>query len=100
MAQTKITRSANGEDCAIRLPGICNFNPETTILAHFNTIGKGMGIKSNDIHAAYMCSDCHDAVDGRNINHNIEESEMWEAEFDAMVETQLKLIAKGLIKIV
>ena len=99
MAQTKITRSAKGEDCSIRLPGIFNFNPETTILSHFNPIGQGMWITSNDIHAGYSCSNCHDAIDGR-MRHEFSPLDIRIATFDAMVETQLKLIAKGLIKIV
>ena len=97
MAQTKITKSARGEDCAMRLPFVCNFNTETTVLAHFNTIEKGMGIKSKDIHAAYLCSDCHDVIDGRR-KHDFTEAELYQAKFDSMVETQLKLINKGLIK--
>ena len=99
MAQTKITKSARGEDCSMRLPDVCNWNNETTVLAHFNTIVKGIGIKSKDFHAGYLCSDCHDAIDGR-AKHPFTEAEILQAQFDSMVETQLKLVDKGLIKIV
>ena len=58
--QTKYTKSARGQDCQVRLEGICNFNPETTILAHLN--GGGAGMKHLDIHGAFCCSSCHDAV--------------------------------------
>lgn len=64
---TPIRRSARGEECTIRLPGVCNFNPETTVLCHSNLLedGKGKGIKAPDHKAAYGCSACHDVVDGR-----------------------------------
>jgi len=50
----------------IRLSGVCNGNPETTVLAHYRLIGiSGAGMKSPDEIAAWACSDCHDAVDRR-----------------------------------
>lgn len=32
---------AKGQDCYLRLPGHCNFNPETVVLAHIRR-GNGM----------------------------------------------------------
>lgn len=92
----KITQSARGEDCTLRIVGVCNFNPETTVFAHLN--GGGMGIKHHDIFGCYACRDCHDWLDGRvsgvGFRHHAQ------AEFlRAMVETQNKLLEKGLIKI-
>jgi len=63
MKTSKFRKSAKGQECQIRIPGVCNFNPETTVLCHLN--GGGIGAKRSDIHAAYGCSDCHDYVDGR-----------------------------------
>lgn len=60
---SKITQSAKGEDCQVRIPGICNHNPETTVFAHIN--GGGMGMKQPDSEGAYCCSACHDVLDGR-----------------------------------
>ena len=48
----------------MRIPSVCNHNPETTVFAHLG--GGGMGTKHSSIHGAYACSDCHDAVDGRS----------------------------------
>ena len=57
---------ARGQECQVRLPGICNRNPETTVLAHFRMPGTcGMGMKPPDEQAAWACSACHDAIDGR-----------------------------------
>jgi Protein of unknown function (DUF1364) len=59
-----LRKLAKGQECQIRLEGICNFNPETTILAHFRISGiSGMGIKSPDWLGAWACSDCHRHVD-------------------------------------
>ena len=63
MSKSKISESARGEMCLVRIPGICNHNRETVVLAHQN--GSGMGLKEADCEAAYACSDCHDAVDHR-----------------------------------
>ena len=61
---TRLRKLARGRDCQIRLPGICNFNPETTVLAHYRMSGvSGMGMKAPDICAAWACSACHSYVD-------------------------------------
>jgi hypothetical protein len=62
---SKITESARGEDCAIRLVGICNFDRATTVWCHANgsAAGKGIGMKSHDLLGAYGCSACHAIVD-------------------------------------
>lgn len=50
--------------CLVRLPGICNRNDDTTVLAHFRILGvSGIGMKSPDIIAAWACSACHEYVD-------------------------------------
>jgi hypothetical protein len=59
---TKMQMSAKGKDCMVRVPRVCNFNPETTVLGHLN--GGGMGAKHSDIFAAYVCSACHAWLDG------------------------------------
>jgi TPP-dependent indolepyruvate ferredoxin oxidoreductase alpha subunit len=87
----KITQSAKGENCTVRFPGVCNHNPETVVFAHVHSRFSGMGTKSSDIHGCYMCSDCHSAYDRYEV-----------AEIDVMrgmIETQLKLYQKGLIKV-
>ena len=63
---TKITESARGQECQIRLPG-CKSNPESVVWCHANgsAAGKGIGMKSPDLLGAYGCSACHDVVDRR-----------------------------------
>ncbi len=61
-----LTKLAKGKQCFIRIPGYCNFNPETTVWCHARLIGiSGMGLKAPDVLGAFGCSDCHDVVDGR-----------------------------------
>lgn len=64
---TPIRKAARGQDCTLRLPGICNYDPATTVLCHSNELsdGKGMGYKAPDTEACFGCSACHDVLDGR-----------------------------------
>ena len=96
---SKIRRSAKGEDCTIRLPGICNFNPETTVLCHPNThrAGKGKGLKAHDALGAYGCSACHAVVDG--VRCNMPRCDVELAFWHGHCETFIKLIQKGLVDI-
>jgi hypothetical protein len=63
---TRERKAAKGKPCMVRLPNICNGNPETTVLAHYRLAGYcGTALKPPDSMAAWACSDCHDAIDGR-----------------------------------
>lgn len=64
---SKLTEAARNMPCLVRVPGICNFNPETVVAAHYRSVsmGAGVGIKPSDILSAHSCSSCHDAIDGR-----------------------------------
>jgi len=61
-----VRQAACGRDCTLRTPGICNHNPETTVLCHINIppFG-GMATKSPDWMALFACSDCHAVLDNR-----------------------------------
>lgn len=61
-----LRKQAKGRECTIRVPGVCNFNPETSVLTHYRMPGLcGTGMKPDDLVAAIGCNCCHDAVDGR-----------------------------------
>jgi len=95
--QTKITAAAKGKNCTVRITGVCNHNPETTVFAHLN--GAGMGIKHNDIHGCFACSDCHAWLDGGYVKvPNMQRDKRDLIHLQAMVETQLILVKEGLIK--
>lgn len=91
----KIRNSARDEDCSLRL-GMCS-SPETVILAHIGR-NRGIGIKCADYFAVYACSNCHDLIDGRVNNPNLDLDLEYE-KLRALEETQGKLFNKGLLVI-
>jgi len=101
----KITQSAKGKSCTLRIPNVCKDNPETTVGAHIN--GAGMGYKSHDPLIAYSCSECHHWLDKgyvdmdltyyteRDIKRAIRDSE----QLRGINETFPQLYEQGLIKL-
>jgi hypothetical protein len=90
---SKIRQAARGRECQIRLVGICNFNPETTVGCHFRMAGLcGMGLKPSDLHIAFGCSDCHRYVD----THKDAETQL--AFAHGVLRTQYMLLNEGVIK--
>jgi hypothetical protein len=65
--QTRITKSANGEECLVRIPGICTGDPATTIWSHarWGAAGRGRGIKAVDLAGTYCCTACDAVFDGQ-----------------------------------
>ena len=54
---TEARKSAKGQPCMVRLPGVCNGDPETTVLAHYRMSGYcGTGMKPPDEMGAWACS--------------------------------------------
>jgi len=94
---TKLRKLARGQECLVRIPLICNGNPETTVLAHLNMSGiSGRGIKSPDIFGAYCCSSCHDEIDRRT--QYINTNDVAVMFYEGIFRTQYKLIQDGVIK--
>ena len=60
----KLRDSAKGEQCTLNIAGICNYDPETTVLCHLPS--EIAGSKSTDISSAYGCSSCHQVIDNRS----------------------------------
>lgn len=91
----KLRDSARGRDCTVRLPGVCNFNPDTTVLAHLPCGSRGVGMKSPDLIAVFACSGCHDAIDGRVRGVDVGEGDL----LRALAETQLIWFREGLLTV-
>lgn len=63
---SRITESARDEECQIRLIGVCNFDPATSVWCHAAGCDiKGIGQKTHDLLGAIGCSACHDVLDRR-----------------------------------
>jgi hypothetical protein len=87
-----LRKLAKGRECQVRLPGVCNGNPETTVLAHFRLAGiSGMGVKSPNLIGAWACSECHWMVD----NHKEDAVQL--AFAHGVFRTQAILIKEGVI---
>jgi hypothetical protein len=90
-AQT-LTRYARGRDCQIRLPGICNGDSATVVLAHYRLPGiSGMGIKPPSLIGAWACFACHSVVDR-------DKSDAVQLAFaHGVFRTQYQLLREGLL---
>jgi hypothetical protein len=93
-----LRKEAKGRGCMVRLPGICNFNNETVVLAHIRLAGiSGMGMKSPDLIGAWACSACHDELDGRTHKSGLSHDELRLAHFEGMARTIAQLEKEGLV---
>lgn len=93
-----LRKAARGRDCQIRLEGVCNFNPETTVLAHIRMAGiTGMGMKAPDLLGSWACSACHDVVD-RRVRTDFERDYTELSLLRGVMRTQNLLLNEGAIK--
>ncbi len=100
MSQNRITKAARGRDCLVRIPGVCNGNPETTVLAHYRMAGtNGMGCKPNDLQGAWACSDCHDCCDFRRWGHEFTADQIRAYHADGCFRTIDILVREGIVKL-
>ena len=74
-------------------------NPETTVLCHINCEDKGTAIKSPDWWAVYGCSSCHEIIDGKRIEGDINKLTIEKTTLRALYRTHKRMIEKGLIKV-
>ena len=68
----KIKDSARGEECTVRLEGVCTFDTTMTIWSHARwgaqlgiVAGRGMSSKALDVCGAYACTACDAVYDGQ-----------------------------------
>ena len=96
----KIRQSARGEDCDVRIAGVCNFDPATTVWSHYPGLagGRGMGLKSLDACGVYCCSACHDLADDRApAPHGMTRQDVMLAWHEGHLRSLIKLHSKGLL---
>ena len=84
-----LRKAARGQRCVLGLPGICNFNPETVVLAHLRDETFGRGIKADDTSGLHLCSDCHRAVDEHT--HGLSDGELYPLLLRALQRTIRRL---------
>ena len=94
MKTTKIQKFARGQECSLRIPGVCRQAPdnETTVLAHAPYPGRG-GTRLHDWWGAPACSECHRLIDSEPV-FGFNYKEIW---LPAIHEWQEKLIKAELL---
>jgi len=91
----RLRESARDQPCYLGFPGICQHDRQTTVLAHLPSDVQGVGTKSDDFHAVFACSKCHDHMD-RHLPH----PNMAGYQLRALQRTQKHWFERGLLKIV
>ncbi|QDQ25307.1 DUF1364 domain-containing protein [Chitinimonas arctica] len=94
----KLRGSAQGEDCTFQIAGICQGRTDTVVLCHLPDESHGMGLKADDISAAFGCWECHDVVDGR-VRHAFAPGEKDWYLRRAQSRTLRRWVALGLVKV-
>lgn len=91
-----IRKGAQGEACTLNVAGVCNYNTESTVLAHLPDESHGMGLKADDIAGVFACSACHDWLDRRSKGDQSDRD--WYMR-RALVRTWRRLIDLGIVKV-
>ena len=95
---SKLRKAAQGRECMVRIPYICNHDPATVVLAHYRLAGYcGTGYKPDDALGAWCCSACHDAVDGRNTLGDMTRDEFRLMHAEGVMRTFAELRKEGLL---
>ncbi|MGX8941583.1 DUF1364 domain-containing protein [Symbiopectobacterium sp. Eva_TO] len=93
----KLRKAAQGRECRVKIPGICNGNSGTVVLAHYRMAGLcGTGMKPDDLFGAWACSGCHDEIDRRTRITDAEYARLHHLE--GIIRTQSVLLEEGKIK--
>lgn len=96
----KIRQAARGERCTLRIIGVCNNDPETTVWAHVNGVryNKGVGCKAPDILGAFACYACHSVYDGAHMRPaGMSKEDVELAFWQGHGESICRLIEKGVL---
>lgn len=65
ISSKKYLCGSKGQECTLRIPGVCNRDPSTVVPAHIRDRHKGGATKASDISIANACSSCHAVFDGQ-----------------------------------
>lgn len=93
-----LRQAAKGQECTLNLPG-CNYDRETTVMAHIHDETFGGGRKADDTSAVHACSNCHDLIDGRAYRADAPPELIRFHELRALQRTIRRLVLAGVIKV-
>lgn len=91
-------QASRGQSCTLRIPGACMPGNETVVGCHVRLPGfAGMGLKPDDLFIIDACHGCHSVLDNRAKWESAACG--WDDVLRAMMETQLRRKAAGLITV-
>ena len=93
--QVDLRKYAKWEPCQVRIPMVCNHNPETTVLAHLN--GSGLATKQPDLLGAHCCSACHALYDSRVGNRDYTAEQIKIMMYEGILRTIKSVIERGIV---
>jgi hypothetical protein len=93
IVSSKLRNSAKGQPCMFQIPGVCNHDTTTTVLCHLPSEIKGVATKSDDFHAAFGCSQCHETIDLHILSR---EDELYFS-LRALQRTMRNWVSRGLV---
>lgn len=93
-----MTQAARGQSCTLRIPGVCNGDPETVVACHVRAPGfAGMAMKPDDLFIIDGCHACHSVLDSRD---KWAEAQIgWDDVLRALMETQRRRMDAGIIEL-
>lgn len=77
----QLRKFAKHQPCTLRVPGVCvdDNSHETTVMCHLSIGMKGVGMKVNDLFSIHACHACHDALDRRRGDIEVDEGDVLKA---------------------
>lgn len=93
----KLRDFAKNQPCTLRLAGVCvdDSNHETTVMCHLSIGARGVGMKVNDLFSIHACHACHDALDRRRADIEIDQGDV----LRALCRTIDMRMKAGLVKV-
>jgi len=94
----ELRNTARGQACTLNVPGVCNYDPATTVWCHANTLsaGKGMRLKASDPAGCFGCSACHHWLDFGPAPFDVKLATFCAA----LIKTYCALFGQGLLRVV
>ena len=95
---SKITKFAEGKPCTMRLHGVCNHDPATSVWAHIHSVrwGSGRGHKVPDVCGLIACFSCHQVLD-RHVKTTYDRDFIMLAAYEGHMESLSLLVKAGIV---
>jgi hypothetical protein len=92
-----LREAARGEECTLKIFGVCVGGTETTVLAHLHDETFGRSQKADDTSAVFACFGCHNEIDGRT--RRTEGEDLTWYKLRALQRTVRRLVERGIMSV-